>query len=95
MRLTPSICIAVSMTCCAIVPTQAAKIKYHHAPVVIRDEVAPHRVCDWIGPGGRAVYRCRIESQQPSLVSQNDPPAERTCSWLAAGGPPRGIYTCR
>jgi hypothetical protein len=26
---------------------------------------APRQVCDWVGPGGRAVYRCNTTDQAP------------------------------
>jgi hypothetical protein len=68
-----SVGIALSMTVCAQVPTQAAdldvkvgghgdvdvgKVDQKTLIVALKNEV-PQRTCDWIGPGGRAVYRCR------------------------------------
>jgi hypothetical protein len=63
--------IVLSVTVFASVPTQAADpdvsasrhvgvIKApRHTLVVAQKSAAPQRTCDWIGPGGRAIYRCR------------------------------------
>jgi hypothetical protein len=107
MRLTTSICIAFGMTLFAV-PAYAmhhkTKIKCHHAcsvtaprpAAVVKQDNAPHRVCDWIGPGGRAVYRCTtVEAAPPPLVvSQDTTPPHRTCGWLPPAGP-RALYACR
>jgi len=50
----------------------------------------PHRVCDWVGPGGRAVYRCTVV--YPEAVSDSRS-AGKTCGWIGPGG--RAIYACR
>jgi len=85
----------------AVVPTQAAihgaKVKCLHAGiikaprrsfVVAQTNVAPQRTCDWIGPGGRAVYVCKS-----AAVQQNTAVHQRTCDWVGPGG--RAIYVCR
>ena len=51
---------------------------------------SPYRVCDWIGPGGRAVYRCTVVYP---TASQNAPPRAKTCAWIGPGG--RASYVCR
>jgi hypothetical protein len=77
----------------------AAKIVYHHA---LAAKANPD--CDWIGPGGRAVYRCRWNTEntfagnaftarrRPSTLAA-DPPAQRICDWVGPGG--RAVYRCR
>lgn len=94
MRRITSSLIVFSMAFLAVGPSQAAshkaKVKYHHADVT----KAPHRICDWIGPGGRAVYRCKvIEYPQPSFVVTDNAAAHRTCGWVGPGG--RASYVCR
>jgi len=107
MRVKISIGIALSMTFFAL-PAYAVhyktKITCHHAcsvtaprpAAVVKQDNAPHRVCDWIGPGGRAVYRCTtVEAAPPPLVvSQDTTPPHRTCGWLPPAGP-RALYACR
>jgi hypothetical protein len=67
-RIVSVIGIVMSMTVCAVAQAQAddqgVKASHQHAsnvkvPRGIFDEQSPQRICDWIGPGGRAVYRCR------------------------------------
>jgi hypothetical protein len=48
--------------------------------------------CDWVGPGGRAVYRCNLaEPSQPLVVVSQAP--RRVCDWIGPGG--RAQYMCR
>jgi len=66
-----SVGFVLSMTVFAGVPTQAADLDvsasrhagFVKAPpqilVVAQKNASPQGTCDWIGPGGRAVYRCR------------------------------------
>lgn len=107
MRLTTSISIAFGMTLFAV-PAYAVhhktKISCEHrckveAPrpaVVLKQDNAPHRVCDWIGPGGRAVYRCTTveATPQPLVVTQDTTLPHRTCGWLPPAEP-RAVYACR
>jgi len=55
--------IVMSMTLLAIAPAKAGdqdgKVTRQHAKSQANDDPPPQRNCDWIGPGGRAVYRCR------------------------------------
>jgi hypothetical protein len=107
MCLKTSICIAFGMILLAM-PAYAVhhetKIKCHHAcsvkaprlSYVVAQGNAPHRVCDWIGPGGRAVYRCTTVEAAPQVVvvTQDTTPPHRTCGWLPPAGP-RAPYACR
>jgi hypothetical protein len=73
-------------------PTYAARHKHKHRIVQVQHtDPAPHRVCDWVGPGGRAVYRCTIVDSYKQ--SRLDPPPHRVCDWFGPGG--RAIYMCR
>jgi len=64
MRYTTIIGIAVSLILAALAPTQASDLhaKSHrtHVAGAKQKPVDPpmQHVCDWIGPGGRAIYRC-------------------------------------
>jgi hypothetical protein len=43
--------------------TKEARVsKPRHARVarVVQNDPPPQRACDWLGPGGRALYRCSI-----------------------------------
>lgn len=72
MRQATSIVIVSGLISLALVPAQAADVKikaswdagvakaYGHARAIRRDDPPPQRVCDWMGPGGRAVYRCNF-----------------------------------
>ncbi len=64
--------IALSIGLCTQVPAQAAdqgvKVGRHaevgagkaaQKTIIARNDQVPQQTCDWIGPGGRAVYRCR------------------------------------
>ena len=63
--------IVLSLTIFASVPTQTADpdvsasrhVGVIKAPrqtlVVAQKSAAPQRTCDWVGPGGRAIYRYR------------------------------------
>jgi len=68
---TISVGIVLSVAVLAGVPAQAAdtavNVSRHggagKAPrqtlVAAQKSEAPQRTCDWVGPGGRAIYRCR------------------------------------
>lgn len=97
MRKTALFCAALGMSLLIVAPSQAAyhhiKVRHHHGSVVKSDPPAPRRVCDWIGPGGRAVYRCTtIEVPQLTLHLAADPP-HPPCDWIGPGG--RALYLCR
>jgi len=90
-RTTSTICLSIGIALFAIASTQAepyrAKANFHRVPVAQEKQ---QRVCDWVGPGGRAVYRCKIVE----VIA--DPPQEhRTCGWVGPAAPPRAIYACR
>jgi len=98
MRLATSIYIVLNMVVFGFSASQAAihktKVKHHYVGAQ-QVNPAPHRVCDWIGPGARAVYRCTIEqSTEPTNIKlgQSDPP-QRTCDWVGPGA--RAVYRCR
>lgn len=87
-----------AMECAVAVaaPTFAASHGHKHPRVRVKAVVAvPHRLCDWVGPGGRAVYRCTLVD--PPQQRAADPPADRTphrvCDWVGPGG--RALYLCR
>jgi hypothetical protein len=67
----PGLYIILSVTFFGAATSQAAiqkvHVKHHHVRVVktLRIDAAPRRVCDWIGPGGRAIYRCGLVDQVP------------------------------
>jgi len=68
-----SVSVALSLSVCAQVPTQAAdlhaKVSRHvdvgvgnadqKTLIVAQKSEVPQRTCGWLGPGGRAIYRCR------------------------------------
>jgi len=53
--------------------------------------------CDWIGPGGRAVYRCGsiassgVTPQRRVMLKYGQPP-QRHCDWVGPGD--RATYPC-
>jgi hypothetical protein len=86
--------VALGLTVAAVAPSQAAyhRVKTRHLVHVVTP--APVRVCDWVGPGGRAVYRCTyVQPQQQSFLEPRNDPAQRTCDWVGPGG--RAVYRCR
>jgi hypothetical protein len=96
MRKAAFFWIALGMTVAVAAPSQAAyhhlKARHSHGSVAKSDPPAPHRACDWIGPGGRAVYRCTtVEAPQTSLALASDPRPH--CDWVGPGG--RALYVCR
>jgi hypothetical protein len=70
------------------------KIRHPHGSAVKSEPPGTHRVCDWIGPGGRAVYRCTTidAPKAPPLMLASDPPHPH-CDWIGPGG--RALYLCR
>jgi len=64
VRHTTIIGIALSLILAALAPTQASDLhakshRTHFAKAKQKPVDAPmQQVCDWIGPGGRAIYRC-------------------------------------
>jgi hypothetical protein len=82
--------IALGMITAAVAPTEAAVHKAKvHRPLIAAP--APQRVCDWVGPGGRAIYRCTtVEPQRQAYI---DAAPHRTCDWVGPGG--RAMYVCR
>lgn len=95
MRGSTLLLVALGTAVAAVTPSQAA---YHRAKIrhhLVRNEIAaPRRVCDWVGPGGRAVYRCTIvQPEQQSFLDPPNDPAQRTCDWIGPGG--RAVYRCR
>jgi hypothetical protein len=97
MSKAASFCVALGITLVIVAPSQAAyhhmKARHHHSPIAKSNPPAPHRVCDWIGPGGRAVYRCTtVDAPQTSLSLAIDPPHPH-CDWIGPGG--RALYVCR
>jgi hypothetical protein len=95
MRKATSFSVALGMVILFVAPSQAAyhKVSHHRSHTVKSDPPAQHRVCDWIGPGGRAVYRCTtVEVTRQSLLLTQDPPHPH-CDWIGPGG--RALYVCR
>lgn len=72
MRQATSGVIVSSLILLAFVPAQAADLKVKassnggvakargHARATGQDDPPPQRVCEWVGPGGRALYRCNL-----------------------------------
>jgi hypothetical protein len=97
-RTISAIAIVMSTTLLAVAPIKAAdenvKPSRQNAGTV-----KPHRHCDWIGPGGRAVYRCGlsqnivVKAARPALVLTAEPAPQRTCDWIGPGG--RAVYRCQ
>lgn len=99
MRLATSIYIVLTMVVFGFSASETAihkaKVKHHYSGAQ-QVNLAPHRVCDWIGPGARAVYRCTIEQSGGAAnmkIGQNDPAPQRNCEWV--GPAARAIYRCR
>jgi hypothetical protein len=91
MRRSVSIYLALGMIVAAVAPTKAAvhSGKTHHP--VSATQPGPQRVCDWVGIGGRSIYRCTtIQPQQQAYV---EAAPHRGCDWVGPGG--RAIYVCR
>ena len=88
MRLTLSIGFALGVAVSVVMPAQATEQSRH---IATAPTVATHRVCDWVGPGARAIYRCTVveTTAQPMVVSQAP---QRTCDWVGPGA--RAIYRC-
>lgn len=109
LRTISAISIALSLTVMAVPTSDAGSnvgagnqsIKRpHQARVFRQSEPVRRRTCDWVGPGGRAVYRCGPTEPldvtgplQRLAISQNDPAPQRTCDWVGPGG--RAVYRCR
>lgn len=79
----------------AFTATDAAthkKYKHHHIYGLSGVELnaAPQRVCDWIGPGARAVYRCTYVNDPPPTVAMSTQPS---CDWIGPGA--RALYRCK
>jgi hypothetical protein len=86
--------VALDMTLAAVAPTEAAHHKAQTRHHLVKMEPQPVRVCDWVGPGGRAVYRCTyIQPQQQSFLEPRNDPTRRTCDWIGPGG--RAVYRCQ
>jgi hypothetical protein len=113
MRRTTSIGIVLSLMLVAVAPTRAAdlgtkagrhvKVSHHVRSGESDRQALPGvavspRNCDWIGPGGRAIYRCGLDrgsalnGGQAFRVAQNDAPPQRICAWVGPGG--RASYHC-
>lgn len=95
MRKFVLVAAVLGMASVAVAPSQAAyhKAKIRHHARVVQKIDPPQRVCDWVGPGGRAVYRCQIvDPQQQSFLEPKNDPAPR-CDWIGPGG--RALYVCR
>src|SRR5580698_8807335 len=106
MHHTKTILVAFGLV--SVVATSASATAYkqkgttHHLPVaavptqagVAAESYAELHHCGWVGPGGRAVYRCNLDnrSEQPIVVSQNHT-MRRVCDWVGPGG--RAVYRCR
>jgi hypothetical protein len=73
---------------------QKMQNKRHHAHVAKAPQIdkTPHSVCDWIGPGARAVYRCGL-ADPPLVLTQNTVTPQRSCDWVGPGA--RAVYRCR
>lgn len=86
---------ALGVAVAAAAPSQAAHHKIKTAYHLVRKEKsAPVRVCDWVGPGGRAVYRCTtVQPQQQSFLDLSNDPAPPICDWIGPGG--RAVYRCQ
>jgi len=105
MHHTKTILVALGLV--SVVAASASATVYkqkgttNHLPVaavpaqvgVAAESYAELHHCGWVGPGGRAVYRCNLDSwsQQPIVVSQNHT-MRRVCDWVGPGG--RAVYMC-
>lgn len=49
--------------------------------------------CDWVGPGGRAIYRCGLMRDSDVAQRQVKHEPQRHCDWVGPGG--RAVYLCR
>jgi hypothetical protein len=90
MHHTKTIVIALSLVCLAAASADATPPQAGPAT----ESYAQVHHCGWVGPGGRAIYRCNLESasEQPIVVSQDRTP-HRVCDWVGPGG--RAVYRCR
>ena len=101
MRPTTSIIVVLSAALFALAATQATALeeqskrhalKAHHKVLHLTAVAStPARVCEWVGPGGRAVYRCHDVAMVDSAPTAT--PAQRTCDWVGPGG--RAVYRCQ
>jgi hypothetical protein len=90
MQHTKTIVIALSLVCFAAASADATPPQAE----VATESYAQLHHCGWVGPGGRAIYRCNLESasEQPVVVSQHSTP-HRVCDWIGPGG--RAVYRCQ
>jgi hypothetical protein len=72
--------------------TPIKKAEHHHIYVRAIRAPQPRRVCDWIGPGARAVYRCTYVDPQPVHMTYDIAPL-RSCDWIGPGA--RAVYRCK
>jgi hypothetical protein len=73
--------------------TPVTKARHHHVHIVAMPDPQPHRVCDWIGPGARAVYRCTVVDPEPLHMTQNAAAPRHSCDWIGPGA--RAVYRCK
>ena len=90
MHHTKTIVITLGLVCLAATSADATPPQAEPAT----ESYAQVHHCGWVGPGGRAIYRCNLESasEQPIVVSQDRTP-HRVCDWVGPGG--RAVYMCR
>jgi hypothetical protein len=65
---------------------------HHHVRIVKAPAPQLRRVCDWIGPGARAVYRCSYVDPQPVHMTFDVAP-QLSCDWIGPGA--RAVYRCK
>lgn len=97
-RTLSAIGLVMSLTLLTVAPTAAGNdVNGGRGPAA---SAKNHRHCDWIGPGGRAVYRCGLSyeevvkpARQTIFLRSDPPPPARSCDWIGPGG--RAVYRCQ
>jgi hypothetical protein len=98
MRSATPICVAVGIILIAAVPSYAFHHRHHKSNrihvIKVSDPPPLKRVCDWIGPGARAVYRCTYVDPSPSTFNARfEAVHQPRCDWVGPGA--RAVYVCR
>jgi hypothetical protein len=103
MRPATAMVVVVSAALFALGAVQAAAVEgggkrhalkaHHKVQHLMARAPAPAqaRICAWVGPGGRAIYRCHDAAIVDFVPS--DQPARRSCGWVGPGG--RAVYRCQ
>jgi hypothetical protein len=90
MNHSKAMLVALTLVCFVAASADATPPK---AEVITASYAQIHH-CGWVGPGGRAVYRCNLDSPSAlSIAVAQNHTLHRVCDWTGPGG--RAVYMCR